>query len=408
MISNKKFKALISQKAADYRNNNTDKLSPKSEYFGEIGSIPIEDIPYADQLSINKSVVTETLSKVLPEEIISDYEIVASPDVYEYRFRMDYVCSYNPIHEPHNRIGQRKAKSFNWIVDMENDVLLDKQWFKKVRSVYKKAQELEIENYDVYKHTGNLRYLVIRQQKEIGMLNIVTKLNEQKLIHELMQFAYDIGFKSVNWIHHPGINDSSEGEVIETLGSKTITIQMSNHSFMVGPDNFFQNNINAFELIIDSISEHLDKTERTEDLIDLYSGVGTLGIVFAKYFKNIHAVEINPRSVLIAKSNAELNNIENYIVETHDISRDGIQSDLKKNQTVIVDPPRTGLEEKGLNDLMNLSPRLIIYISCNPVTQAQDTLTILENGYTVVQSKAFDLFPHTYHVENVIIFEKLS
>ncbi|MCA9386544.1 class I SAM-dependent RNA methyltransferase [Candidatus Dojkabacteria bacterium] len=399
--SNKKYKQFVNTEAIKLRSANKVNTN-HSNYFRDIGSIPLEDINYSDQLAIKLKALKNIFTKIIPNSTLDRLEIVPSPETYEYRFRMDYVCSFNPIHEPNNRLGQRKAGKFNWVVDMEDSVLFSKTWFKKVREVYKKALELEIPLYDLVKHTGELRYLVVRQNKENAMLSIVTTNKDNSNLDKLLDFAVNQGFKSVNLVFQPSVTDTVDGEIVRCVGENYIEIEIGNKKFRVGANTFFQNNINAFKKIINFIKPYLDKNEI---LIDLYAGIGTLGIVFGDKFRKIYGYELVKDNVEFAKKNIELNGINHYEIFQKDLNdKDSIEN-LPLHQTLIVDPPRNGLEKNGVVHVLSFRPKQIIYISCNPVTQAADLKELINAGYKVINIRAFDLFPHTLHIENVVILE---
>ncbi|MCA9380870.1 class I SAM-dependent RNA methyltransferase [Candidatus Dojkabacteria bacterium] len=400
--SNKKYKQFVNSKAQELRSAGKIQSNP-STYFGEIGSIPLEDLKYSDQLNIKLESVKNIFSEILDSNFINNYKIIGSPKQYEYRFRMDYVCSFNPIHKPNNRFGQRKAGKFNWVVDMDESVLFSKDWFKKVREVYQKAIELEIPLYDLVKHTGELRYLVIREDKDNAMLSVVTTNKDNPNINKLLEFAYDLGFKSVILVYQPGISDKVEGEEVKVLGDEFIEVEMANKKFSVGNNTFFQNNVKAFEEIVNFIKPTLAKNEV---LIDLYAGIGTLGIIFGDKFKKVYGYELIKENVEFAKINTDLNGINHYEIFQKDLNDKNEIQNLPQNQTLIVDPPRTGLEKNGVTHVLSFNPKQIIYISCNPITQAKDIVSLQESGYKIVEAKAFDLFPHTLHLENVVILEK--
>ncbi|MDQ6986140.1 MAG: methyltransferase [Candidatus Dojkabacteria bacterium] len=406
--SNKKLKKFF--------NTEFDKLREEgqieentSEYFGLIGSTQIEDIPYIKQLEVKIASLKDIYEKLIDISLLENIQIVPSDKIYEYRFRMDYVTCYDPIFEPNNRLGQRKHGRYNIVVDMHKPVLFKDEWFQKVRKIYEFLQSKGIENYDLVKHTGNLRYLVIRAD-EMSLLSIVTKTNNSpEVLEEAAMMALELGFSSVYWLVNDSIRDESDGEVENFWGKELIEVNIKlsfiNRDFYVSHNTFFQNNINVFKKISEHIYNYLNTKDKVNTtLLDMFSGVGVLGILFSDMFESIIGYEINSDSIELANKNLELNKITNATYEARDLLQENSYLDFE-NATVIVDPPRTGLTSKFTSKLLEMLPKEIIYISCNPVTQAVD-LSDLNGKYRTVSIKGFDMFPHTYHLENVIILER--
>lgn len=398
--SNKKLKKFFREEFQKIRdaNQNTRKVS---EYFGEIGSTKIEDIEYSDQLKVKQSAITNILG-------IEGIEIVESPQIERYRYKMEFVCSYNPFYEPNNRFGQRKEKKFNWVVDLHDCILVPHEWFAKVRKVFEFFVENNIEIYDLVSYKGNLRYIVLRNFQNQSALTVVSK---EILSKELMQKAWDIsaelGFSGIDFIVNSTITDVTTGELISKFGNSDLEIQLLDRKFIVGSSCFFQNNILGFELLVKYVQELALKipTENKKILYDLYCGVGTFGILFSESFDYVLGIDNVPENIEYLKKNLEINNVQNYKYSTGDLNSKDLEFEVIKNQTLIVDPPRSGLQKNGVEHVLKLEPEFIVYISCNPITQEQD-LEIMKEFYSVVEAKSFDLFPLTYHMENVVFLKK--
>lgn len=429
ITSNKTLKKYFDQKFNDARKNLKLNLQV-SKYFGEIGSTQIEDIFYKDQLAIKKEALHEIFSNEelkLSSEVLNNFEIIKSPKIEEYRFRMDFVCSFNPFYEPHERMGQRKRKRFNFVVDMDECNLIPRDIFKKVRSIYEYAKKLGLRDYDLVKHDGELRYLVVKGINENNlMINLVSKSKDcEDQIDQIAEFAKNLGIESFNWILNESIGDSSEGEVYKYYSNKTIEVDLhttyntKRTTLKVGANTFFQNNISCFEKILDFTLEFIAQSSLPKAqsiLYDLYSGVGTFGICLAEHFEKVIGFEINSESVELAKQNVEINNLKNIEYSQQDLNiieipslRVGDTKNYKLPTTnfLIVDPPRTGLQKNGVEHVIKLNADIVIYVSCNPITQMQDLIE-LQKYYEIKEMKAFDMFPHTYHLENVVILKKIN
>jgi len=397
--SNKKLKQFFNLEFRKIRESKANTRA-SSKYFGEIGSTEIEDIPYDLQIQIKADSLQHIFSKITGDLI----EIEKSPALEKYRFRMDFVCDFNPFHEPNNRFGQRKKGKYNWVIDMDECVLIPKNWFNKSREVYKFINNLGLRNYDLVKKDGELRYMVIRQFEGEAMLNIVTKSNRNdSLIEKTAQFALKQGFKSVYWMLEETERDDSNGKIHKYWGEENILVSLGKKEFKIGPLNFFQNNISAFEKIIEDVKNFINEN-RTDILYDLYSGIGTLGIIFSEYYKQVYGYEFEQQNVDQFEQNTKLNKIKNYKMQQADLNK--LMTDhILEDQTIVIDPPRTGLQKTGIENVLKFNPKYIIYISCNPITQADDLLSLIAN-YKVKFIKAYDCFPLTYHLESLVIMER--
>jgi 23S rRNA (uracil-5-)-methyltransferase RumA len=410
--SNKKLEQYLNNEFHKLRQNGKI-ITPNSKYFGQIGSTSCEDIPYELQLATKLNSLKIIFQDLLTDEQLSNYMIVQSPKLYEYRLKMDFVCAYNPIYEPHSRFGQRKKGNFSWIVDMDECNLISDKWFKKIRQLYEFLNKKGIRNYDVKKQDGELKYIVSKIFDGEAMLIIITRTSDNKeTIEEAAQLALKSGFKSIIWQINNTTSDVSFGDTIQYWGQNYINIQVSNISYKVGANTFFQNNIYTFKEILNFTGNYLeDKKDCT--LYDLYCGVGTIGLLLASQVHNVVGFDIIKESIESAKENAINNNIKNAEFYTINLSQKEI-IDSKfipnlvqgSNNISIVDPPRTGLEENGVNEVLKINSNEIIYISCNPVTQAKDLKQLIKAGYKIIEIKGFDMFPHTNHMENVVVLKR--
>lgn len=407
-MTNKEFDKLLDQHFSKYRSENKDILLIGSKFSKEIGSTRLEDIPYHDQLNTKLEVLKLLFGGNVNPTILEKLEVYPSPHIIEYRFKVEFVTSFNPKFEPHNRFGQRKKGNFSWVVDLDEYVLIEKGIFLQTRKVYDYAISLGLSGYDLKKNTGDLRYITVKSYLNESML-LLTSSNRDPRFEQVMEFALEQGFKSVYWLINDTLHDSFEGEVIKYIGKELLTISVKANNtefqFLVGPFTFFQNNIYSFELILEYINKFLIKNNfNSKTLYDLYCGVGLLGIVFANRFNKVIGIEIVRESIDLALKNLELNNVKNAHYSVKDIKEMHFKEDL--NSVVIVDPPRNGLEDGGIKNLLEINPEYIIYISCNPVTLNKD-LKVLKEKYQVLDLKCFDTFPQTYHLESLCIMQKI-
>ncbi|HHG74240.1 MAG TPA: class I SAM-dependent RNA methyltransferase, partial [Persephonella sp.] len=193
---------------------------------------------------------------------------------------------------------------------------------------------------------------------------------------------------------------------VNFVGSPFVYEQIGDYTFRVSADSFFQ--VNRFQVgnLIKLVEDEL-KTEKIDVAFDLYCGVGTFTIPMGRYCDKVFGVEINPYAVQDANHNRKINSSKNVFFHRSSAS-DALKYMLKKNpDLVLIDPPRTGLEENTINALLQLKNlKKILYISCNPSTLARDVAKLMQNGFILKSTRLIDMFPHTYHIESLTVLEK--
>ncbi len=361
----------------------------------------MQDIAYSDQLSAKRSALQQLWADTLPASLQDGYTVLPAPAPFGYRLRMDYVCS-------DDRFGLRVRKRFYAIVDLHECHLIPRSLFPVLRDVYAGAREQGIPDYNVYHNTGFLRYLVARRNvRDEWLLSFVTA--EQAYAEQMAvaaQAALDAGAASVWWLLNPRHADLSFGEPVAHWGAEYLPQYVLGRTLHMGPNTFFQNNVEGFEQILRYITPYVAGAER---LIDLYAGVGTIGICLAEYVKQVFAAELNDESVALAQHNIRLNALEGRVV----VVQADVANLLQANRIVqgsagdvlVVDPPRAGLGPDVCALLNDYGPQRIVYVSCNALTQHIDC-QLLQTRYELVAAQGFDLFPQTYHCEHVVILER--
>jgi len=181
-------------------------------------------------------------------------------------------------------------------------------------------------------------------------------------------------------------------------GDEFVLTQIKDLKFLVSKDSFFQVNSNVVEKLYEKVLECLPK-DNNKSVLDLYCGTGTITLFLGKYFKNVVGIEINKEAIRCANENKKLNKVDNVKFICGDVSKEihGLKADY-----VVVDPPRAGLNKKAISDILKINPEVLVYVSCDPVTLARD-LSLLKDNYNIISVTPFDMFPFTYHVENVTL-----
>ncbi len=356
----------------------------------------MQNIGYLDQVAAKRSALLQLWGDALPAELHETYAIVPAPDPFGYRLRMDYVCS-------DDRFGLRMRKRFYAIIDLGECHLIPPPLFDQVRNVYTAAREIGLPDYNVYHNEGFLRYLVVRRNsRDEWLLAFVTsEIERHEQMEQAAQAALDAGATSVWWLHNPRHADTSFGEPVQYWGAEYLPQYVLDRTLLIGPNTFFQNNIGGFEQILRYATPFVVGAKR---MIDLYSGVGTIGICLADQVEQVLAVDVHAPSLVIAQRNVHLNGLD---VKVDSIVADvaALQEPQHAGDVVVVDPPRAGLGPKVSATLRDHGPERIVYISCNPLTQIAD-YEILRERYRIVAARGFDLFPQTYHCEQMIVLER--
>ena len=368
-------------------------------HYPECGGCALQDIAYPDQVAAKRTALLQLWGDRLPEDRRDVYTVVPASDPFDYRLRMDYVCS-------DDRFGLRMRRRFFAIVDLQECHLIPPPLFDKVHAVYTYARSLGIPDYNVYKNTGFLRYLVVRRNvHDEWLLSLVTsEQTYEREIEQAASFALDTGATSVWWLLNPRHADLSFGEPLAHWGAEHLPQSVLGKQLLMGPNTFFQNNVRGFEAILRYVTPHVAGARR---LLDFYAGVGTIGITLGEHVEHVVAAELAEESVDLLRMNVELNGMADKVEVIGGDVVDVIQGSSEGGDVLVLDPPRAGLGPDVCKRILAHGPERIVYISCNPVTQVMDW-DELQAGYRMVAARGFDLFPQTFHVENVVVLERAT
>ena len=370
----KKKKKLFHSLAEKYRDS-----TALCKHFGKCGGCMFQDISYENQLLLKK----EYLNGLLGDTAAVDSVVPAEP--FHYRSRMDMVTAFG-------KTGLREANSYRHVVDIEECPLM--QAGMEERYVRARALLADIEDYDYLKHQGYLRYIVLRQARFTGeiMLNLVTSTTEDRIspvAEELASLA-----DSVSVLLSPGLADLSFGEVISDIKKGYIEEDFDGIRYRISPNSFFQSN----SLIAKEMYRRI-KTFVKGRVTDLYCGIGSISLFVADSAESVTGVELSAESTAAAEANRKLNAIENVNFICMDAKEHTAKCD-----TLILDPPRSGIHPSMLKRIYDMSPERIIYMSCNPASFKENADAL--EGYKIQSFEAFDMFPQTPHIETLAFLVK--
>lgn len=385
-------------------NPSPHRITPFCPMHKICGSCQLQFIDYEFQLLLKKQMVEDAM-KTIGHIDTPVNNPIPSPQTKALRHKIQCPVSQTKVSKK-ILAGYYKPQSHE-IVNIKYCPIQPEICDKVIDFIRNKAPEFNISGYNEPKHTGDLRHIVIRHSADNGELLVTLVINDTKLSDKLSSFAKLI-FEEFNDIKGVCINlNSKRTNVI--LGEKTICVcgrdfiyeKILDKTFKIGASTFFQINPksaeNIFKYVKDKISEH-----KNAAVLDAYAGIATFGIAVSDISRKVVSVEENKESIEKAKEVLELNNIKNVELHSADTTK-YLQTIKKKFDITILDPPRKGCTREALDETLNHTKEKIIYVSCNPATLARDLKYLIEKGCTVESIQPFDMFCHTFHIENVAI-----
>ncbi|MCS7258910.1 MAG: 23S rRNA (uracil(1939)-C(5))-methyltransferase RlmD [candidate division WOR-3 bacterium] len=366
------------------------RIEPQCPYFTKCGGCDWQHITYEGQLTIKKDIVKEILMRHGQINWHGTFSIIPSIP-FRYRNKSQF-----PLSEAPPKIGYYARKTHD-VVDIEICLLhlpVFDQILKKIKKSIFKSQE---PIYNEKEHSGNLRHVILRGGINTNEILIIFVTRTHKLSPRIYKELPD-EFSNIVGINQ-NINPDRTNRI---LGSQTKILygqefyyeKILNWTFRISATSFFQ--INTYQLanLINILRSYL--TDAT-NILDLYCGVGVLSIAISDKAKRIWGIEINSEAIADARTNAQLNNVNNIEFIAQDVKN--VISDFKDIDTVIIDPPRKGCEKTVLEKIVQLRPTTIIYISCNPTTFTRDLVFLSKYHYQLSNCTLVDMFPQTYHIE---------
>lgn len=384
------------------------RTEPQCPYFHKCGGCVFMHMDYAEELRQKRNRVSDAFRKIGGFDLDVE-ETVPSPEPFSYRNKAQF-----PAGEAEGKavFGFFSTHSHR-VVPVENCSLLPQE----ISALHKAAQdwmnEYDIPVYSEETKTGLIRHLFIRMGKHSGeaQVCIVASRKELPFTQELissLKKAYSGLVSVVLNVNTDRINKILSRENITLWGKDTVTDSMCGNVYEISPNSFYQVNTLQAEQVYKKAADLACENENGGVLVDLYCGAGTIGLSMADKFDTLIGVEIVPEAVENAKKNAENNGITNARFICADAAKaaeqlkeEGITPDV-----VIVDPPRKGCDASLIDTLVDMSPRRIVYVSCDPATAARDAKLLCEKGYSLISVQPYDMFPRTAHVESVVLMSR--
>lgn len=400
-----------------------DRVEPFCEHFGVCGGCKWQMLPYEQQLKYKQQQVTDQLKRIGQIELPEIMPILGSPKQQFYRNKLEFTfCTHRyrtteeieaagdeklPI-EP--ALGFHAPGFFDKVVDINQCYLQNEPTNKLLTVLHKYTEANNLPYYDQRAHTGWLRNIIIRVARTGEVLINLVINNEDKAQREAMLdhlIANIEGITSLYYTINPKFNDSiNDLDVHHYYGKKHIEETLEDFRFKISPKSFFQTNTYQAENLY-KVTRDFAGLTGDEVLYDLYCGTGSIGIFCSKNAKKIIGIEVIEDAIKDAKENAAMNNLTHcqfYAGDAAAICTDEFFAEHGKPDVIITDPPRAGMHEKLVQQLLKMRAPKVVYVSCNPATQARD-LQLLDEAYKVTKIQPVDMFPHTHHIENVVLLE---
>ena len=397
-----------------------DRVDPICQHFGVCGGCKWQHLKYEAQLKHKELTVHNAFRRIGKIDPVEGFlPILAAEETSYYRNKLEFSFSNkrwlsseeisNPdLSNMQNVLGFHPPGSFDKIVDIEHCYLqggLSNELRNRMREI---ALEQSLDFYDIRKNEGFLRHMIVRITSLKETMLIVSFFeNDQEKIQTYLDtiIAEFPQLSAVFYCINPKLNDfMMDLEMHPYHGNAWVEEQLGDVRFRIGPKSFFQTNSLQAARLFDVVVDFAGLTG-TENVYDLYTGLGSIALYLAKKCRQIVGIEEIEQAIEDAQVNRALNNIDNAIFYAGDV-KNILSAEFAdkhgKPDIVITDPPRAGMHKQVVELLLELAAPKIVYVSCNPATQARD-LSLLGEKYKVQKSQAVDMFPHTHHVENVAL-----
>ena len=419
----KKRKAYFEGKAINFHKLSDKRTDAKCIHFGVCGGCKWQHMGYEHQLHYKQQEVTNNLVRLGHLDLPKITPILGSKEQYFYRNKMEFSFSDSRWLTPEEiasdqDLDDRNALGFH-IPGMWDKILdIEKCWLQAdpsnaIRNEIKSfAVNNDLEFFNTRQQTGLLRTLMIRTASTGDLMVLIQFFKDDKDKRELLLDHLKDTFPeitSLQYVVNGKANDTIyDQEVVCYHGKDHIFEEMEGLRFKINAKSFYQTNSEqAYELY--KITREFAGLNGDELVYDLYTGTGTIAQFVAKKAKHVVGVEAVPDAITAAKENAQLNGIENvdfFVGDMKSVFNDEFIQQNGHPDVIITDPPRDGMHKDVVNQILNIAPERIVYVSCNSATQARD-LALMKDVYKIIKTQAVDMFPQTHHVENVVLLEKL-
>lgn len=405
----------------EFKSYSEDRVKPFCQHFDDCGGCKWQHLSYEAQIKHKHTTVVDAMRKIakIPTESITP--IKGCEETEYYRNKVEYsfsnkrwiteaeAASREEITQ-HPAFGFHRAGAWDKIIDIHTCHLQDTLSDKIRNAVRDYTMEHEITYYDPRAHKGMMRNMIVRNTT-LGewMLIVSFGAPEMEIVEGVMSFLKE-SFPQITSLHYvinQKLNDTIlDQDIILYHGQPYIIEQLGDCKYRIGPKSFFQTNSKQAKVLYDVVKDYA-QLESHMNVYDLYTGLGSIALYLADSCKQIVGIEEVEPAIIDARNNAKLNQTENsifYAGDVKDVLTEAFRDTHGSPDVVITDPPRAGMHKDVIETLLNLAAPRIVYVSCNPGTQARD-IALLSEKYEMIKMQPVDMFPHTHHIENVALLE---
>ncbi|MEP6617149.1 MAG: 23S rRNA (uracil(1939)-C(5))-methyltransferase RlmD [Ginsengibacter sp.] len=398
-----------------------NRIEPFCIHFGTCGGCKWQMLPYPQQLVYKQQEVEQNFRRIAKVPVPELLPIIGSAKTTCYRNKLEFTFSnkrYLTNQEidkskeipQENALGYHAPRVFDKIIDIKECYLMDDVNNVIRNTIRRYAVENKLTYYDIKNHSGFLRNIVIRYCTTGDlMVNLVVGYEDSSAIKTLADHLLQVvpSITTLLYTVNTKWNDST-GDLssITYFGKGYVVEEMDGFRFKISSSSFFQTNTKQAENLY-TVAREFAGLSGNETVYDLYCGTGTIGLFLSKGAKKIIGVDVTLRSIEDARENATLNSVDKasfFAGDVTDVCNDDFFIEHGMPDVIITDPPRAGMHEKLIKKLLGIAAARIVYISCNTATQARD-INLLAEKYTVVKVQPVDMFPHTHHIECVVLLK---
>lgn len=429
----KKKSSFLEARITNFVKKSPERVEPLCSHFTVCGGCKWQHIPYDKQLEAKQQQVIDAMQRIGHVEVDEYMPILGSENIFRYRNKLEFTFSnkrwldFTEMDENGNNreyekdylagLGFHIPKMFDKVLDI-NKCHLGESASDEIRLFIKEYTTKKYSDYpyfDLKNQTGMMRTLMIRTTT-IGqiMVLVVFYENNMTVIEDLL-FQIKTKFPHITsllYCINRKCNDTiNDQDILCYYGREYIEEKMGDLVFRINPKSFYQtNSIQAHNLY--KVVRDFAAIKSSDIVYDLYTGCGTIANFVAKDAKKVIGIEYVPEAISDAEINSRVNNIDNTIFfagDMKDILTDDFLAEHGKADVIITDPPRAGMHQSVIETILRAEPNKIVYVSCNPATQARDLYLLTKDGhFSIKKSRAVDMFPHTHHIENVVLLENLN
>jgi 23S rRNA (uracil1939-C5)-methyltransferase len=418
----RKRKKYLEGRVIKFHEYSPDRITPRCIHFGVCGGCKWQHLPYKLQLHFKEKQVKDNLTRIGKIELPEISPIIGSSEIYMYRNKLEYTFSdkrwltkeeviSEAKFEREDALGFHIPGLFDKVLDIKECHLQPEPSNSIKNAVRQYAHDNNLQFFDLRAQRGFLRNIVIRNSLEGNVMVIVVFFHEdvEKRTGLLDFLALEFPkITSLMFVINSKRNDSlNDQNPVLYKGEDHLVEELDGLKFRIGPKSFYQTNTRQ-ALVLYRIARKFAELSGKEVVYDLYTGTGTIANYISAYANRVIGIEYVEEAVRDAKINSEINNIHNtsfFAGDMKDVLTESFFTLHGKPDLIITDPPRAGMQEEVIKIVTGSGADRIVYVSCNPSTQSRD-LQLLSNNYYVAAVQPVDMFPHTHHVENVVLLKR--